>query len=203
MNGRTFPHYLKRAVVALLLLMTVSACSTTPYVWAADLPQERARPDPERATFAAGDGLVVTVSGEEGLSGAHVVGIDGTIALPNVGAVHISGLSTKAAESAVKKRLSRILAEPHVSIVVISRSIEISVLGEVTSRGKYLLKAGDGVATALALAGGVTEFGNKNAIFLIRATEPLRIRFRMKDLLRGGSSAEAFALRDGDLLVVE
>lgn len=153
--------------------------------------------------FEAGDGLVVTVSGEQALTGPHVVGIDGTIAIPNVGAVRIAGLTTKGAENAVKQGLSRILAEPRVSIVVISRSIEISVLGEVTSRGKYLLKAGDGVASALALAGGVTEFANKNRIFLIRASEPLRIRFRMKDLLRGGSSAESFALRDGDLLVVE
>lgn len=202
MNGRMLSPFLPQALVSLLLL-TVSACSTAPYVWASALPKERAIPDAERSTFEAGDGLVVTVAGEESLTGPHVVGIDGTIAIPNVGAVRIAGLTTKGAESAVKQGLSRILAEPHVSIVVISRSIEISVLGEVTSRGKYLLKAGDGVASALALAGGVTEFANKNRIFLIRASEPLRIRFRMKDLLHGGSSAESFALRDGDLLVVE
>ena len=77
------------------------------------------------------------------------------------------------------------------------------MLGEVRSPGKYQLKSGDGVATAIAISGGITEFGNDNSVYLVREDEPMRIRFRMKDLVRGGKSARAFALRDGDLLVVE
>ena len=102
-----------------------------------------------------------------------------------------------------KKSGAKIIAEPKVAIVVVSRSIDVTVLGEVSRQGKYKLKAGDGVPNALALAGGVTEFGNENAVYLVRSNEPLRIRFRMKDLLQGGNSATAFALRDGDLIVVE
>jgi polysaccharide export outer membrane protein len=172
-------------------------------VWAAEVPSDRSSPDPERTTIEAGDVIAVTVVAQAALSGQQPVGVDGTIAIPNVGAVPVAGKSTNAAEAAVADSLKSILTEPKVSLVVISRSIEISILGEVQGPGKYQLKSGDGIATALALAGGVTEFGNKNAIYLVRDTEPLRVRFRMKDLVRGGRSASAFALRDGDLLIIE
>lgn len=190
-------------LLALLLGALSLGCSSTPYVWAADIPKERSEPDPVRMTLAAGDVIAMTVVAQAALSGQQPVGVDGTITIPNVGAVPVAGKTTKQAEGVIERNLSSILTDPKVSVVVISRSIEVSILGEVQRPGKFQLKSGDGLASALALAGGVTEFGNENAIYLVRDTEPLRIRFRLKDLVRGGRSARAFALRDGDLLVIE
>jgi polysaccharide export outer membrane protein len=141
--------------------------------------------------------------GHPELSAVHPVGADGMIALPNVGAISIGSESVAKAEAKLTRRLSTVLKDPQVSLVVVSRSIEVTILGEVSRTGKFQLKSGDGVAAALAMAGGITPYGNENAVFLIRASEPLRIRFRMDDLLRGADSASAFTLRDGDLLVVE
>lgn len=192
------------ALLLALVLGTFSlGCSSTPYVWAQDIPKERSEPDPARTTLAAGDVIAMTVLAQTALSGQQPVGVDGTITIPNVGAVPVAGKTTKQAEDVIERNLTSILTEPKVSVVVISRSIEVSILGEVQRPGKFQLKSGDGLASALALAGGVTEFGNENAIYLVRDTEPLRIRFRLKDLVRGGRSARAFALRDGDLLVIE
>ena len=50
---------------------------------------------------------------------------------------------------------------------------------------------------------GSAQIAQDASIYLIRASEPKRIRFRMRDLSRGGTSATAFSLRDGDLVVVE
>ena len=77
-------------------------------------PRDRAKPDAARKTIESGDVLLVTVVAQAGLSGQHVVGVDGTIALPNLGAVLVGGQTTKLAENAVKKSLSAILAEPQV-----------------------------------------------------------------------------------------
>ena len=115
----------------------------------------------------------------------------------------MGGLTNAQAEELTAQRLMNILKAPKVSILVVTRFLEVSVLGEVRNPGKYPVQSGDGVANAIALAGGITEFGNSNEIYLVRDAEPLRIRFRLRDLLRGGDSARRFALRDGDILVVK
>lgn len=195
---------LHRTLVALLLgSLLLTGCAKAPYVWAKDIPAERAKPDPTRKTVAAGDTLFVTVVGQAALTGQQVVGVDGTLALPNVGAIQVMGQSQKEAAKTLEKALSNILAEPKVSVVVVSSAVEVSVLGEVASPGKYHVRSGDGVTSVLALAGGTTEFADTNSVYLVREGEALRIRFRVEDLVRGGDSARSFALRDGDLLIVE
>ncbi len=189
--------------VLFLFTLNVIACSSTPYVWASDIPAERARPAVESEKIGRGDILSISVVGQENLTGPQTVGADGTVSIPNIGSVPLSGLTVDKAASVLERRLSNILQEPRVSVLVVTRFIEVSLLGEVQSPGKYSLQSGDGVASALALAGGITEYGSEDAIFLIRDSEPQRIRFRLRDLLRGGRSASAFALRDGDIVVVE
>ncbi len=196
---------LTRVLCLLLLLLTtcVTGCSKAPYVWASQVSAERAAPREDFKTIRSGDIVAVAVVGQPLMSAEHTVGADGTIALPNVGSVYLGGKSRPEAEKELQAKFAQILESPRVSLVIVSRHIEVSVLGEVRSPGKYQLKSGDGVATAIAISGGITEFGNDNSVYLVREDEPMRIRFRMKDLVRGGKSARAFALRDGDLLVVE
>jgi|GEM_PF-1047877 len=191
------------ALLAGLFLFQTTGCAKTPYVWANEIPAERAKPDPTRKTVAAGDVLFVTVVGQVGLTGQQVVGVDGTIALPNVGAIQVLGQSQKKAAQTVTNALKGILAEPQVSVVVVSSALEVSVLGEVAAPGKYHVRTGDGVTSALALAGGTTEFADEDSVYLVREGEALRIRFRIADLVRGGDSARSFALKDGDLLIIE
>ncbi len=181
----------------------LSACSKTPFVWANELPQERKQPSAERVTIRSGDTISLSVVGQSSLSSQHVVAADGTISLPNLGLVSVTNRTAEQARVTLVRELSKILAAPQVSVAIVAQVIEVTVMGEVRSSGKYLVKAGDGVANALAMAGGITEYANEKAIYLVRTTEPLRIRFKMDDLVRGGNSARAFALRDGDLIVVE
>lgn len=181
----------------------VLACSTTPYVWNYDLPRERAQPAASRATLRPGDTVSVGVSGQASLSNQYTIAADGTISIPNLGPVKIANKTAEQASVAITQALKSILASPWVSVSIVTQVIEVTVMGEVRTPGKFSVKAGDGVANALAMAGGITPFGSENAIYLVRPTEPLRIRFKMSDLVRGGNSARAFALRDGDLIVIE
>lgn len=191
-----------RALV-LLLMLFVTACSTTPYVWGSDLPPERARPEEPSKTINPGDTVSVLVAAQPTMSGEHVVGTDGSIIIPDGGAVQVSDMTPAKAAQAIERKLAPILQEPRVTVVMGARKVEVDVLGEVQQPGKYLVKSGDGVASALAMAGGLTEFANRTAIYVVRPGEPMRIRFSMGELVRGGSSARSFALRNGDLLVVE
>jgi len=186
---------------ALLLIMT--ACGGPQYIWARDVPPERALPRTETEHIRVGDTLVVTVSGQPQLSGNFSVGIDGTITVPDVGAVRLVGSKPSEAARILTTSIGTIIQAPRVAVVVAQRRVQVAILGEVRVPGKYLLAAGDGVVEAIASAGGLGEFANGNAIYLVREDEPVRIRFRMKDLLEGGDSARSFVLRDGDLIVVE
>lgn len=196
--------FLKSVFFLAALWSPFAGCAgTVPYTWASEIPAERARPTIEHKGIRPGDVLAVTVVGHPEMSGQFTVGADGTLALPGLGGFEVGGRSVPEGERQLKRRLSTTFTNPEVSLVVLVRNIEVTIVGEVASTGKFVLKSGDGIVSALAMAGGINEFGDKNAIFLIRGSEAYRIRFRLDDLLRGGDSARAFVLRDGDLIVVE
>jgi hypothetical protein len=62
-----------------------------------------------------------------------------------------------------------------------------------------------GVLAAIAGAGGTTEYAAKDRIFLLRAAHgrSSRLRFTYERLTRGVQPDAAFALRPGDVVVVE
>lgn len=194
---------LTQALALVSLLASVSGCAGPKYVWAKDVPPARAQPAAADERVRVGDTLIVTVSGQPQLSGTFTVGADGTISLPDIGAIALVGKLPEESKALLTARIATIIQTPLVSVVVAARRVQIAILGEVRSPGKYQLATGDGVVEAIATAGGLGEFANGNAIYLVRADEPVRIRFRMKDLLEGGPSARSFALRDGDLIIVE
>jgi polysaccharide biosynthesis/export protein len=198
---------LKRPLLPLILVVWLAllhvGCGGPAFVWAKDVPPERALPAVEDQRIRTADALAVSVSGQAQLSGTFLVGADGTVTLPDVGAVRVVGMTPQAAAQALTVRVATLIQTPLVSVVVAQRRVQVAILGEVRSPGKYQLTSGDGVVEAIATAGGLGEFASGNSIYLVRSDEPLRIRFRMKDLLQGGASARSFAVRDGDLIIVE
>lgn len=196
---RPLPKWLFVVWLAFLHL----GCGGPAFIWARDVPPERALPAVEDERIRTADALAVSVSGQPQLSGTFLVGADGTISLPDVGAVRVVGMTPQAATQALTARIATIIQTPRVNVVVAQRRVQVAILGEVRAPGKYQLATGDGVVEAIATAGGLGEFASGNSIYLVRSDEPLRIRFRMKDLLQGGASARSFALRDGDLIIVE
>lgn len=192
----------RRLLQVALCAALVWACSSTPhYVWASSLPQEPAA-SLDTAPVAAGDTIAIAVWAHDSLGGSHVVGLEGYIVVPLVGAVHVAGRTPDEIVKRLEALLQVSIESPKVSVVVMEKRLEVSVLGEVTRPGKYAVSNRDGVASTLALAGGLTEFADTDSIYLIRQGSP-RIRFRMRDLLAGGNGARPVALRDGDLVVIE
>jgi polysaccharide export outer membrane protein len=64
---------------------------------------------------------------------------------------------------------------------------------------------GRGVIPALASAGWLTEFADRDKIFVIRSEAGViqRIRFRARDLTAAESHSTGFRLKDGDVVVVD
>lgn len=123
-----------------------------------------AQPAPSAlAPIGPGDQIRVDVFGSADLGATTGVAEDGTIHLPLVGAIQLTGLSPADAARKIEVALKtgEFLVDPHVGVTVIqSVSQRVSVLGEVTNPGRYPIDPSTTVLDVIALAGGATDKGS-------------------------------------------
>ncbi len=180
------------------------------YVWVDDFKFEATAPD-GAYVIAEGDLLGIRVYGQEGLSGAVRVRSDGKISLPFVNEHQAARLTPTALAGLLQASLKTFLVNPVVVVSLEERhASQVSVVGAVVLPGVYPLKPGTGVLQALALAGGLTPFADRDGIFVLRASSSgpgaqtvSRVRFSWRALASGRGPAATFDLREGDVLVVE
>ncbi len=194
---------MQRPALALVIALAASGCATDgKFVWVDELDREDLKPAPYLVT--PGDRLVVNVWNQPPLSGEVLVRPDGNITLPLMGDVAVAGVTPQQAAEAVARKLSGLVTEPHVAVSLAgTREPTVSVLGEVQQAGSYALRPGEGVLEVLARAGGLSEFARKDAIFVVRRSQGLRVRFDYQRLSRAVGAGVAFELQDGDVVVVE
>lgn len=191
-----------RAGLLALFALTASSCAPpAPYVWVSAMPPQVA---PREATaLQPGDTLSILVAGQKDLSGQFPVGDDGAITLPLAGRLVVQRLTPQQAANVIARGLSGKIVDPKVSVAVLTRSIRVSVIGEVRSPGIYDVKSDTNVLQVLARAGGMTEFADDESIFVVAGRLPTRVRMRYDDMTRGDARTLSFAIRDGDVIVVE
>jgi polysaccharide export outer membrane protein len=152
-------------------------------------------PVEEIYTLDTGDKLRVVVFGQEGLTNSYIVGADGNLTMPLIGAVKARGLTTRQLQQTVRARLARsFIREPHVA-VEIETYRPFFILGEVTAPGQYPYVPNMTIETAVAIAGGFTPRANQKSVHLTRPVND------------GQTAREtvpvAHAVRPGDTIVVK
>jgi polysaccharide biosynthesis/export protein len=195
---------IKSHIAATAALVTLlGGCVSDKYTEVDQLPEQALAPMPYR--IQPGDKLAVSVWNQTNLSGDQIVRPDGNITLPLAGDVAVAGLTPPACAKEIARRLNGLVLDPKVSVSVAgTREASVSVLGEVRDAGAYPLKPGEGVLEILARAGGLSEFADRDRIFVIRKKgEPVRVRFQYAKLVRQEGAGVAFNLQDGDVVVVE
>jgi len=198
--------------LSVLTLISVLAagpgCKTSgEYVWVDDIPQTPQVTDREYV-IQAGDTISVRVWGQENLSSRSRVRPDGKISLPYVPEVQAAGVTPTVLSKKIQASLKDLLVNPVVTVTLDEqRPLQVSVLGEVARPGSFVLDQNPGVLQAIAMAGGMTPFANKDAIMVIRQRPeggaPQRIRFSYEALTQIKGRAAAFRLQGGDVVVVE
>ncbi len=105
----------------------------------------------------------------------------GNIALPLVGAVHASGLTSGELEAAVGNALQRgkFVHHPSVAVEVIAYR-PIYVLGEVNKPGQYPYQPGMTVVTAVAVAGGFTYRAIEDYASVVRTVDGKAVEGRAR-----------------------
>jgi polysaccharide export outer membrane protein len=170
------------------------------FIWVQNLTQTDTTAEP---LIHPRDTVLVEVQKQPTLSGEFLVRDDGHYTQPLVGSIKIAGMTTGQAALKVGTALKDIVVNPSVAIWLTKISpIKVSVVGEVKTPGTYELTRTRNVLTALAAAGWVTDFAQKDEIFVVRP-DNTRIRFRLRDITASEPIAAAFRLNDADVVVVE
>ena len=158
------------------------------------------------------DVISVTVLGEDDLSRKYTIEQDGTFTFPLIGRVMARGLTLRALEQELRKRLidGGFLKNPEVSVAIDAyQSQRIMVWGQVHQPGEYQLSGDMTLLSALAKAGSVTANAGKEAVIVRPGKpdangnpgEPEIIRIDLNELQAGNMTLN-IPLRDGDTINV-
>lgn len=116
-----------------------------------------------------GDQIKITVFDEPDLSGTFSIDDQGSLSLPLIGIVDVSGLSLRALERSLTARyLDGYLKKPRVTVEVTNYR-PFYILGEVNFPGSYPYVNGMNVLKAVALAGGFTYRAKEQEMTIRRA----------------------------------
>lgn len=101
----------------------------------------------------------------------YIVDTKGCVAVPNVGELHLAGLTLPEAENLVLEKVKGAFAMPP-SVTVRFADYKISVLGEVADPGTYVIANGKvNILQALSLAGDLTVYGQRDNVKIVREDE--------------------------------
>lgn len=150
-------------------------------------------------------------SGQTGTNAApaaangFLVDAKGNIEYPRLGALHAEGLTKDELAAAIRKKLTepvKLLENP--TVIIRFLNLKITVLGEVNTQGVISIP-GERVTIleAVGLAGGITDFGMKNAVKVIRETDGQR-QIGVVDLSSSNLfSSPFYTLRQNDVVFVD
>jgi polysaccharide export outer membrane protein len=189
-------------IACLWVALNVGCATESHFVWVQDFPTVSQNAE----AIEPRDSILVSVKNQPTLSGEFPVGDHGNYSQPTLGTIPVAGKTTDVVAKELEERLKNIVVSPEVSVVIVKvASIRVNVVGEVKTPGTYELMRGRGVVPALAAAGWLTEFADRDKIFVIRSEGGVteRVRFRARELTAAEPHATGFRLKDGDVVVVD
>ena len=150
-----------------------------------------------------GDLLELQIIGQKSLSYELSVKRDGSVSIPDIGKIFISGLSLEKASVLIQERVESSFIDVSSFVTLKSiRDIQIIVAGEVFNPGIYTLNGNSNVFHALSVAGGPSIDGSFRNINLIRQSEVIESLDLYETFIFGRPSFGS-RLQSGDVVFVE
>tara|TARA_B100001057_G_scaffold123379_1_gene122227 strand:- start:146 stop:1873 length:1728 start_codon:yes stop_codon:yes gene_type:complete len=149
-----------------------------------------------------GDILEIQLIGQKDSIDTYPINRDGSIALPDIGKLNLSGLSLNDASNLIKAKIksSYIGTEAYISLKNI-RDINILVVGNAFNPGIYTLNGNSNMLHALSMAGGINDIGSYRDISLVRSGKTIET-LDLYDVLIFGKYNFSNGLRSGDSILV-
>lgn len=165
-------------------------------------------PTPKNYRLGPGDEVIIDIWGTNQANIRKVISPEGTISIPDLGIVNVSGMTVNEADSYLRRKLGQIYSvdgENAQSDIKLSlgniRTIQVNVMGEVAVPGTYHLSSLSDVYHALYSAGGVSDLGSLRDIRLVRNGKTVAT-VDVYDFIMNGKAAGDVALEEGDLVIV-
>ena len=150
-----------------------------------------------------GDVLNIQLIGFDNSIDTYEISRNGTINIPDIGNINISGLSLAQASTLIQAKVESIYigTEAYISLENM-RDINVLVSGNAFNPGIYTLSGNSNALQALVVAGGINDFGSYRNIKLKRNNKIIQI-IDIYDYLIFGNSQKHIRLQSGDLIFVE
>lgn len=156
---------------------------------------------PRNYCLGPGDVVIVDIYGASQKSGQYTVSPDGDITIENFGPIQVSGLTVAQANNKLRSTLGSRYQSSQVRLTVgQTKTIMISVMGEVNMPGTYTLSAFATVFNALYMAGGPNRLGTLRDIKVFRNNK-LIATVDVYDYILNGKASNIH-LADNDVIVV-
>ena len=160
---------------------------------------------PKNYVIGADDEILIDIYGYSEANYQLKVSPEGTINIPYIGVVNVSGLSIEAATARIKSKMATVYSGLNSGNTKLSinigniRSIKVIVTGEVTKPGTYTLPSLATVFNALYSSGGPSENGSFRNIEIIRSGKKIAF-LDIYDFLLKGELKNNVRLQDQDII---
>lgn len=145
------------------------------------------------ARVRPGDRILLHFLRERELSDSLYVNERGESAFPKIGLLRVSDMTIGELQDTLRARYSEFFRLPELQIAVLRRVV---VNGEVRMPNVFLVDGSFTVRDVIARAGGVTDAGNKNKVFIIRGGDRIPVKHWDRE------TAEGADVQSGDQIVV-
>ena len=159
------------ALLGALAALALALMSCGPAV---DNSHIRLGPPMESTTLGAGDVFSMQIVGEKDLPEEYQVASDGTVDLPYIQNLKVSGLEPQEIARRIRQKLidKKILSDPSVVVSVKAyNSKRVTVLGQVQKPGSFPLTPGLTLIQLVSQAGGLTAIADLDRVNLTRKTK--------------------------------
>ncbi|SEB84028.1 SLBB domain-containing protein [Terriglobus roseus] len=149
-----------------------------------------------------GDEVLLRMWGHNSLNARLTIDRTGSIYIPQVGSVHLSGMHFAEIQPLLQKELSRTYKNFEFSADLGRlRSISVFVMGESRRPGSYTVSALSTAVNAIFASGGPTQQGSLRHIEILRASK-VAATLDLYDFLLNGNRTTDIPLQDGDVLFI-
>ena len=157
---------------------------------------------PQNYRLGPGDVVNVDIWGASQQSVSETISPDGTITIEDVGVISLGGMSVKQAKQRLKNVLGPRYQDSRIELTLgQTRTITISVMGEVKMPGTYTMSAFATVYNALYMAGGPNDIGTLRNVQVFRNGKLLS-KVDIYDFLLNGKLTGDVRLQDNDIITV-
>ena len=157
---------------------------------------------PQNYVLGPGDAVNVDIWGASQESVTETVSPDGTITIEGIGVIKLGGLSVSQAKAKLKRVLGPRYQGSSIELTLgQTRTITVSVMGEVKVPGTYTMSAFATVYNALYMAGGPNEIGTLRNVKVYRKGKLLS-NVDVYDFLLNGKLSGDVRLQDNDVITV-